>query len=127
MIHDRHCFEMYGYDILIDDQLKPWLIEVNASPSISADTPKDYDLKFGLLDDVYAIIDVENKLGGALPQTVGGFDLICANGERVHPGKPQCCTTHMGDALPSRAGRTAMPTARPRTDSGSTASTVAVH
>ena len=127
IMNDKHCFEMYGYDILIDDQLKPWLIEVNASPSISADTPKDYDLKFGLLDDVYAIIDVENKLGGALPQTCGGFDLIYANSERVQPGKPpQCCTTHMGDALPDRKGRTAMPTVRARSDSGSTASTVAV-
>ena len=84
MISDRHCFEMYGYDILVDAALKPWLIEVNASPSISADTIHDYDLKFGLLEDVYTVLDVEGKLrerdDGSLEPTIGGFDLIYHGG-----------------------------------------------
>lgn len=95
MINDKHAFEMYGYDIMIDDALKPWLIEINSSPSLTADTPTDYELKFGLLDDLYTLIDVENKLGGALEESVGGFDLIYNNGP-VKPDKNSCYTTRLG-------------------------------
>ncbi len=51
----------YGYDILVDSNMKPWLLEVNASPSLSADTEADHELKYGMLDDVLTVVDFDHK------------------------------------------------------------------
>lgn len=56
MINDKHCFECYGYDVLIDDTLKPWLVEVNASPSLTVTTEDDRIIKQSLLRDIYNIV-----------------------------------------------------------------------
>jgi tubulin polyglutamylase TTLL1 len=47
---------MYGFDILLDSNLRPWLIEINASPSLSTTTKTDKDLKLNLINDVYRIV-----------------------------------------------------------------------
>lgn len=39
------CFELFGFDVLIDKQMKPWLLEVNSSPSLNASSPLDRTIK----------------------------------------------------------------------------------
>ena len=48
---------MYRCDCL----MSRWLIEVNASPSLTASSKEDYDLKYGLLEDVLNVVDLENR------------------------------------------------------------------
>ena len=61
MLNDKHCFECYGYDILIDADLKPWLVEINASPSLSVTTESDRIIKTELLRDIYNIMVPPNS------------------------------------------------------------------
>lgn len=51
------CFEVLGFDILIDNKMKPWLMEVNHTPSFATETPLDYEIKSKLISEVWSIID----------------------------------------------------------------------
>lgn len=64
IINDKHCFELYGFDILLDEGLRPWLIEINSSPSMTANTPADYEGKIALLEDTFQVLDPERILEG---------------------------------------------------------------
>ncbi|CAE8662814.1 unnamed protein product [Polarella glacialis] len=54
----ENCFELYGFDVLVDDELKPWLLEVNLSPSMQAESPLDWQIKSSLAADTFNIVGV---------------------------------------------------------------------
>jgi len=55
-----NLFELYGVDILLDETLNPWLMEVNLNPSLNCDSQLDLKVKSKLLTDIFNII-------GAIP------------------------------------------------------------
>ncbi|KAF8063863.1 Ttll9 [Scenedesmus sp. PABB004] len=102
--------QLYGYDVLIDSALKPWLLEVNASPSLTASDRADWELKFGMLNvragrpghaqprvgrDMLDIVDLEGRRepGSRPPARQGGFDLVWDGGPVSPAAQPESPTT----------------------------------
>ncbi|KAG9483968.1 probable tubulin polyglutamylase TTLL2 [Eleutherodactylus coqui] len=56
-----NCFELFGFDILIDDTLKPWLLEVNYSPALSLDCPNDVTVKKSLINDIIDLLNYKSS------------------------------------------------------------------
>ncbi|XP_039459111.1 tubulin polyglutamylase TTLL5 isoform X6 [Oreochromis aureus] len=54
--HKTNCFELYGFDVLIDSNLKPWLLEVNLSPSLACDAPLDLKIKASMIADMFSLV-----------------------------------------------------------------------
>ena len=57
-INRNNCFELLGYDILLDENLCPWLLEVNLSPSLAFDSPLDLKIKANLLKDTFNLTGI---------------------------------------------------------------------
>ena len=53
-----NCFEVLGFDVLIDDQLRSWLVEINLSPSLNTDSPLDLKIKGNMIADLFTMAGV---------------------------------------------------------------------
>ncbi|RHY69771.1 hypothetical protein DYB30_011844 [Aphanomyces astaci] len=51
-----NSFDLYGYDILLDESFRPWLIEINSSPSMGRDNSLDYVIKDALIYDTMRLV-----------------------------------------------------------------------
>jgi tubulin polyglutamylase TTLL6/13 len=57
----RQCFQILGFDIMLDKKLKPWLLEINESPSFNDDTEIDKQVKGGLIEDTFRLLDIKKN------------------------------------------------------------------
>ena len=57
-LHHNSCFDLFGFDVILDSALKPWLLEVNLSPSLSTDSPLDHHIKSNLLIDSFNLLGI---------------------------------------------------------------------
>ncbi|VDP39270.1 unnamed protein product [Soboliphyme baturini] len=53
------CHELFGFDVILDSDLKPWLVEVNISPSMQCNSPVDYTVKEPLITDVLNLSGIQ--------------------------------------------------------------------
>ncbi|XP_057696081.1 tubulin polyglutamylase TTLL7 isoform X1 [Corythoichthys intestinalis] len=55
---DSVCFEVLGFDIILDRKLKPWLLEINRAPSYGTDQKIDFDIKRGVLLNALKLLNI---------------------------------------------------------------------
>merc|ERR1719379_3157952 len=53
---NQTCFEIFGFDVMVDDKLKPLLLEVNTFPSFASSSPFDKRVKSQLVSDALTLV-----------------------------------------------------------------------
>jgi len=106
--HPASCFETYGFDVLIDTDLKPWLLEVNICPSLSSGSPLDKRIKTKLVADTLTLVGV-SLLPSLYRTSVGckrsSSDMVEATHEEDDSGM---ASMPSADALAKRKARLAI-------------------
>ncbi|XP_007909551.1 tubulin polyglutamylase TTLL4 isoform X2 [Callorhinchus milii] len=46
------CHELFGFDVMLDENLKPWVLEVNISPSLHSNSMLDINIKGQMISDL---------------------------------------------------------------------------
>ncbi|KAG8235258.1 hypothetical protein J437_LFUL014258, partial [Ladona fulva] len=114
--HPHNCFELFGFDILIDSSLKPWLLEVNLSPSLGCDSPLDVRVKSAMLTDLLTLVGIpavdpmarrctdagRKSSQGKTPSRTSSLDVSPSKGATARLKKSTCRRAQSSDTLPRK-------------------------
>lgn len=57
-LENNMCFEILGFDVILDQKLQPWLLEVNHAPSFATESELDTIVKEEVLRDTFNLLDL---------------------------------------------------------------------
>jgi hypothetical protein len=67
LLHPKpNSFEVFGFDVILDDASRPWLVEVNSSPALSRTSKLDDRIKTEMIRDTVRLINPPAINHGAL-------------------------------------------------------------
>lgn len=101
--HVGNCFELLGFDVLISEDLKPWLVEVNLSPSLGTDSPLDRRIKNKLVANMFDLVGIQHY---DREQARSDAALARQKRERAPTGRPMsasCTSRGRGEQLSAEA------------------------
>ncbi|XP_078142272.1 tubulin monoglutamylase TTLL4 [Centroberyx gerrardi] len=85
------CHELFGFDIMLDENLKPWVLEVNISPSLHSNTALDVSIKGQMIRDLlnlagFLLPQREEVAAGSSSSTSSSSSSLCGgHRERTRP------------------------------------------
>jgi len=56
--HNTQCFQLFGFDVMLDASCRPWLLEVNLDPALGTESPLDLKVKSSMLIDLLNLVGV---------------------------------------------------------------------
>lgn len=60
-VENQLCFQILGFDVMLDADLNPWVIEVNHAPSFATDSAFDRTIKMQLIEDTLRLLNLSHK------------------------------------------------------------------
>merc|ERR1719311_1562703 len=57
-VENSMCFEILGFDVILDHKLQPWLLEVNHAPSFATESELDRVVKEQVLRDTMSLLNL---------------------------------------------------------------------